>query len=76
MTDRKELKKGLPMSDALRVRSAEYWLGLGQADEAALELAKVSDLSKKHRWVVRTMVSASRALREMNSGRVSPAQPI
>ncbi len=66
VANRKELRKGLPLSDAMRVESAEYWLGLGQPVEAIMELDRVSEASKKHPWFVKAKVSAVGALREMN----------
>jgi hypothetical protein len=61
--NRKERRKGLPLADALRVKSAEYWLGLGQPAEAMLQLDKVSEDSKKHAWFLKTQISAVGALR-------------
>jgi hypothetical protein len=59
-------ERGLPLSDAIRVKSAEYWLKLGQPVQAMSELQRVSEISKKHPWVVKAVVSATGVTREMN----------
>ena len=40
----------LPIDDALRVKSAEMWLEVGQIDEALLELDALSPSAWKHPW--------------------------
>ena len=65
-SNRRALRKGLPLVDAMRIKSAEYWLGLGQPVEAIMELDKVSEGCKKHSWFLKAQVSAVGALRRMN----------
>jgi len=52
------------MSHALRVKSAEYWLMLGEPFEALAELQMLPDPVKRDPWVVKVMVYAAGALRE------------
>jgi hypothetical protein len=33
----------LPLNDAIQIQAAEYWLTLGEADEALRELEKLSE---------------------------------
>ena len=55
---------GLSLSHALRVKSAEYWLLLGEPFEALAELQMLPDPVKRDPWVVKVMVYAAGALRE------------
>jgi hypothetical protein len=41
----------MTLPNALRVRSAEYWVNLGQPDEALRELEKLSSKAMNHPWV-------------------------
>ena len=38
------------LSDAVRVRSAEFWLRLGEPKEAMLELQKLPQTAARHPW--------------------------
>jgi len=40
----------LPMEDAMRVKTAELWLEVGQTDEALDELYRLSSDAWKHPW--------------------------
>ncbi len=37
----KQAPPTLPINDAIRIKAAEYWLSLGEADEALRELEKL-----------------------------------
>ena len=49
---------------ALRVKSAEYWLTLGEEDEAVRELESLPKSAWNHPWAVTTRVAALEALRQ------------
>ena len=57
-------KDRLPLSHALRVRSAEYWLRLGEADQALRELEALPKSAWNHPSAVETRVAAVGALQE------------
>ena len=59
------LKPGLSLGNALRVKSAEYWLKLGQPIQALMELENLPENAKTNPWAVKLMVSAVGAVREM-----------
>ena len=46
------------LKDSVRVKSAEYWLKLGEPVQALLELQHLQKRSKKDPWVVKVFVSA------------------
>jgi hypothetical protein len=54
----------LPLSAALRVKSAEYWLELGEPGQAMKELDRLPSFMRKHPWVVKTLVNTTGALRK------------
>jgi hypothetical protein len=54
----------LPIHDALQVKAAEYWLKLGEADQALKELEGLPSRSWKRGWAVRTRIAAMGVLRE------------
>ena len=43
--------EGLRLREAIAVRSAEYWLALGEPRLALTELDSLSDLAKRNAWV-------------------------
>jgi len=49
---------GLPLEDAVRVKSAELWLKLGEADEALRELERLPSRSWDHVWALKTRILA------------------
>jgi hypothetical protein len=57
---------GMALKDALRVKSAEYWLKLGQPVQALMELEKLPKSALNHPWALRTHVAAMGAAREMS----------
>ena len=48
----------IPFRDALRVKSAELWLQLGQPTEALKELHAVSARARQHPWATRVLLHA------------------
>ena len=57
---------GSGATQALRVKSAEYWLEHGQPDEALRGLEKLPRKAWDHPWAVSVRVAAVQALREVN----------
>lgn len=51
----------LRMQDALRVKSAELWLLLGQPQQALDELMQLSDDAKRHPWTLKVLKRAFQA---------------
>ena len=62
--------KTLPIQDALllkaslQIKAAEYWLKLGEADQALRELEALPSRFWKHRWALKTRIAAMGVLRE------------
>ena len=56
----------LPLRQALRVKSAEYWLKLGDAQQASLELEELPEKLRNHRWVLRIQLAAIYAMRQQS----------
>jgi hypothetical protein len=56
--------KVLPINDALQIKAAEYWMKLGEADQALRELEALPSKSWKCRWALRTRIAAMGVLRE------------
>ena len=52
---------GLPLREALPVRSAEYWLQLGQPDQALKELESLPETVRRHPWPLRVHLAALHA---------------
>ena len=52
---------GLPLRQALPVRSAEYWLQLGQPDIALQELETLPEAVRQHPWHLRVQRAALHA---------------
>jgi len=55
--------KPLPTQDSLQIKSAEYWLKLGEADQALRELEALPSRSWKCGWALKTRIAAMGALR-------------
>jgi hypothetical protein len=49
------------LADALRIKSAEYWLQLGQPTQALLELQRLSRKARPHPWAYKVLGSACHA---------------
>jgi hypothetical protein len=58
--------KPLPMQDSLQIKAAEYWLKLGEADQALRELENLPSNIWKCGWAVRTRIAAMGVLRQRN----------
>jgi len=58
----KELQKKLILRDALRVRSAEMWLRLGEPSQALLELQKLPKRAQRDPLVSRTFEEIYRVI--------------
>ncbi len=56
----------LSLSHALRIKAAEYWLGLGEGREALRELDRLPKCVGGDPRVVKARVAAMRILRERN----------
>jgi hypothetical protein len=54
----------LPINDAIQIKAAEYWLKLGEADQALKELEALPSRIWNHRWALKTRIAAIGALRE------------
>ena len=52
----------LPINDALQLKAAEYWLKLGEADQALRELEALPSTSWQSGWAVKTRIAAMRVL--------------
>ena len=58
----KELEQKLALRDALRVRSAEMWLRLGEPTQALLELQKLSRRTQRDPLVAHIFEEVFRAI--------------
>jgi hypothetical protein len=58
--------KILPIQDSLQIKAAEYWLKLGEADQALRELEALPSRSWRCGWALRTRIAAMGALRGRN----------
>jgi hypothetical protein len=56
----------LSMSHALRIQSAHYWLELGDADQALLELGGLSASASEHPSAVKARVAVVRTIMKRN----------
>jgi hypothetical protein len=55
--------RNLTIQDALQIKAAEYWLKLGEADQALKELEALPTRSWKCGWALKTRIAAMGALR-------------
>jgi len=53
--------EGLRLREAIAVRSAEFWLALGEPRLALHELESLSDLAKRNAWVQQVQFHAQTA---------------
>ena len=60
----------LSLSHALRVKCAEYWLGLGAVDEALRELEALPKTAWNHQSAAKIRVAALEALQEWTAANV------
>jgi hypothetical protein len=56
--------KPLPIQDSFQIKAAEYWLKLGEADQALKELEALPSRSWTSGWALRSRIAAIGALRE------------
>jgi len=56
--------KILPVNEAVQIKAAEYWLKLGDADQALKELEALPQDAWNHPSAVKARVAAIGALRE------------
>ena len=54
----------LPINDAIKIKAAEYWLKLGEADLALRELENLPTKIWECSWALRTRIAAMGVLRE------------
>jgi hypothetical protein len=54
----------LPINDGLQIQAAEFWLKLGEADQAWRELEKLPTTIWRCRWALKTRIAAMGVLRE------------
>ncbi len=52
----------MALADALHVKSAEYWLQVGEPTQALLELQCLNGRSRRHPWTASVYQLATRAL--------------
>ena len=62
----KKRQNKIPLKDVLRIKSAEYWLKLGEWREALLELQQLPENTKKQPSVIKMLVSATGAAMKQN----------
>lgn len=71
-TDQGPVPKSVPpphsmsLPNALRIKSAEYWIKLGQPLQALIELQRLPKAARKNPWAMRVHMRALGAVREMN----------
>jgi hypothetical protein len=54
----------MPINHALRIKAAEYWLKLGEADQALRDLENLPSRIWECGWALKTRIAAIGALRE------------
>ena len=52
---------GLPLREAIPVRSAEFWLQLGEREQALKELQTLPEPARQHAWPQRVHLQAIQA---------------
>jgi hypothetical protein len=55
--------RNLTIQDALQIKAAEYWLKLGEAEQALRELEGLPSKSWRCGWALKTRIAAMGALR-------------
>jgi hypothetical protein len=60
----KQAPPHLPINDAIQIKAAEYWLGLGEADQALRELEALPSKIWTSGWALKTRIAAIGMLRE------------
>ena len=59
-------RRSLTIQDSLQIKAAEYWLKLGEADQALKELEALPSRNWKCGWALKTRIAAMGVLRERN----------
>lgn len=54
----------MPLECALRVKSAEFWLKLGDPTQALMEIQNLPERMQKHPWPLKVHLAAFGAIRE------------
>jgi len=62
-----KVRNKIRLEDALLVKSAEYWLKLGEPVQALMELQQLPKSKKKDPWVVKIFVSTTGAALNQNN---------
>jgi hypothetical protein len=57
------MQEAPPLKNSLQIKAAEYWLKLGEADQALRELEAQPSGIWTHRWALKTRIAATGALR-------------
>jgi hypothetical protein len=65
-----ETKPGLTLNQAIHVKSAEFWLKLGEPAQALMEMERLPEQAQKHPWALRIHMAVVRAVREMNEAAI------
>jgi hypothetical protein len=64
--------KPLPIQDSLQIKAAEYWLKLGEVDQALRELEALPSSTWRCGWALKTRIAAMGVLRERDEMTVHP----
>jgi len=59
-------QKPIALKHALKVKSAEFWLKLGQPDQALLEIKSLPEKLQSHGLVIKAHLAIVRAARELS----------
>jgi hypothetical protein len=57
-------EEALPVEDSLQIKAVEYWLKLGEADQALKELEALPSRIWNNGWALKTRIAAIGVLRE------------
>ena len=60
----------IPLECALRVKSAEFWLKLGDPTQALIEIQNLPERMQKHPWPIKVQLAAIGAIRESTSAQL------
>lgn len=58
----KKAAEKLELGDAIRIRTAEMWLEVGEPTEALVELQKLTRRAWRHPWAEKVLESANQAM--------------
>ena len=62
----------IALDDAIRIKSAEFWLKLGQPDQALLEIKSLPERLRNHPWVLKAHLAVVRASQNSNELSAKP----